>query len=103
MDWFNTQFYRDFGYGLLYPQIFPHHKRPTDDSPATARRVGQGQGEELARRSSTDHCIGQATQYLCGDQITIADYFGARIVTAGELIRCDVRGLSRTSSAGSAT
>src|ERR1043165_6477926 len=31
LDWFSTQFYRDFGYGLLYPQIFPHHKRPTDD------------------------------------------------------------------------
>ena len=31
MDWFNTQFYRDFGYGLLYPQVFPHHKRPTDE------------------------------------------------------------------------
>ena len=31
MDWFNTQFYRDFGYGLAYPQIFPHHKRPSDD------------------------------------------------------------------------
>ena len=31
MDWFNTGFYRDFGYGLAYPQLFPHHKRPTDD------------------------------------------------------------------------
>lgn len=31
MDWLNTQFYRDFGYGLVYPQLFPHHKRPTDD------------------------------------------------------------------------
>ena len=31
MDWFNTQFYRDFGYGLVYPQVFPHHKRPTEE------------------------------------------------------------------------
>ena len=23
MDWLNTGFYRDFGYGLVYPQIFP--------------------------------------------------------------------------------
>ena len=30
MDWFNSNFYRDFGYGLCYPQLFPHHKRPTD-------------------------------------------------------------------------
>ena len=27
--------------------------------------------------------------YLCGDQITIADYFGAALVTLGEVIRCD--------------
>ena len=27
MDWLNTQFYRDFGYGLIYPQLVPHHKR----------------------------------------------------------------------------
>jgi hypothetical protein len=27
MDWLNTQFYRDFGYGLIYPQLFPNHKR----------------------------------------------------------------------------
>ena len=27
MDWFNTSFYRDFGYGLLYPQVLPHLKQ----------------------------------------------------------------------------
>ena len=31
MDWFNTGFYRDYGYGVVYPQIYPHHKRPSDD------------------------------------------------------------------------
>jgi glutathione S-transferase len=29
-------------------------------------------------------------RYLCVDQITIADYFGAGIVTLGEVIRCDL-------------
>ena len=32
MDWLNTGFYRDFGYGLVYPQIFPHHKRRSDEA-----------------------------------------------------------------------
>ena len=32
MDWFNTGFYRDYGYGVVYPQIFPHHKRPSDEA-----------------------------------------------------------------------
>ena len=30
MDWFNTGFYREYGYHMLYPQLFPHHKRPSD-------------------------------------------------------------------------
>jgi glutathione S-transferase len=36
-----------------------------------------------------DHWLGAGQQYLCGDQITIADYFGAGITIAGELIHCD--------------
>ena len=32
MDWLNSNFYRDFGYGLVYPQIFPHHRRPSDEA-----------------------------------------------------------------------
>ena len=31
MDWCNTQLNRDLGYGLAYPQLFPHHKRPSDE------------------------------------------------------------------------
>ena len=27
--------------------------------------------------------------YLCGNEISIADYFGAALVTAGELIHCN--------------
>ena len=50
MDWLNTGFYRDFGYGLVYPQIFPHHKRRSDEAQAGDRRVGQAEGEVLARR-----------------------------------------------------
>ena len=30
MDWFNSNSYKDFAYGLIYPQAFPHHKRSTD-------------------------------------------------------------------------
>src|SRR6476659_4538184 len=41
MDWLNTQFYRDFGYGLVYPQIFPHHKRRSDEAHAGTIAWGQ--------------------------------------------------------------
>jgi len=41
MDWLNTQFYRDFGYGLIYPQLFPNHKRRSDEAQAGAIAWGQ--------------------------------------------------------------
>jgi glutathione S-transferase len=90
MDWFNTQFYRDFGYGLSYPQIFPHHKRPSDE-------LQQGTiawGKERAHgwfQILNDYWIGPKNQYLCGDQITIADYFGSCLATLGEIIRCNFK------------
>jgi glutathione S-transferase len=88
MDWFNTQFYRDYGYGLAYPQIFAHHKRPTDE----AQSATIAWGKERAAgwfKILNDYWLGPQKQYLCGDQITIADYFGASLVTLGEVIRCD--------------
>jgi glutathione S-transferase len=88
MDWLNTQFYRDWGYGLAYPQLFPHHKRRSDEAHEGAIEWGQ-KGAENWLRILNDHWIGPSKQYLCGDQITIADYFGAGLVTLGELIRCD--------------
>jgi glutathione S-transferase len=88
MDWLNTQFYRDWGYGLAYPQIFPHHKRRSDEAHEGAIEWGQKNAENWLKILN-DHWIGPHKQYLCGDQITIADYFGAGLVTLGELIRCD--------------
>ena len=35
------------------------------------------------------HYIGPDNAYLCGNDITIADYFGIGIVTLGEVIKCD--------------
>ena len=88
MDWFNTNFYRDFGYGLAYPQIFPHHKRPTDEVQAAtlawAKERAQGWLQIL-----NDHWLGDGRAYLCGEEITIADYFGVALLTLGEIIRCD--------------
>ena len=36
-----------------------------------------------------DHWIGADRNYLCGNEITIADYFGIGLLTLGEIIRCD--------------
>ena len=36
-----------------------------------------------------DHWLAGGKKYLCGNQITIADYLGAPYLTAGEIVRCD--------------
>ncbi len=89
MDWFNTQFYRDFGYGLLYPQVFPNHQRPTDEQHAGTIAWGKEKAKNWFNVLDK-HFLGDKP-YVTGD-ISIADYFGACIVTAGELIGCTYEG-----------
>ena len=88
MDWFNTNFYRDFGYGMAYPQLFPHHKRPGDDVQAATLSWGQERAKAWFSILN-DYWIGPNKAYLCGDSLTIADYFGVCLVTLGEIIRCN--------------
>jgi len=96
MDWFNTQFYRDYAYGLLYPQMFPHHKRPTpeiqDGVIAWGRERAKGWIELL-----DEHWIGPQRDWLANDRISIADYFGSCLLTVGEVVRCDFSGYRNVS------
>jgi glutathione S-transferase len=87
MDWFNANLYRDLAYGVVYPQIFPHHKRPTDEVQSGTVAWG-GQGAKKWLQVLNDHWLGSGKPYLCGDEITIADYFGAALLTSAEVIRC---------------
>jgi glutathione S-transferase len=89
MDWINTNFYREWGYNLAYPQVFPHLKRRSDEAQEATIAFGQENAKKWLKVLN-DHWIGPNKQYLCGDKITIADYFGAGIVTLGEVIRCDL-------------
>jgi glutathione S-transferase len=88
MDWFNTNFYRDYAYGCIYSQIFPHHQRPSDEiqsgTVAWGRERAQGWLQIL-----NDHWLGDGRAYLCGEAITISDYFDIALLTLGEVIRCD--------------
>lgn len=88
MDWFNTNFYRDYAYNLIYPQIFPHHKRQTDDVQASTLAWGKERSQTWLSILN-DHIIGPQNQYVCGNEITIADYFGISLLTLGEIVGCD--------------
>ena len=91
MDWINTNFYRDYAYGFIYPQVFPHHKRKTDEIHAATIEWGKERAKDWLGLLDK-HWIGPNKPYLTGDQITIADYFGSGLVTLGEVIRCDFSG-----------
>jgi len=89
MDWINTQLNRDLAYGLVYPQAFPHHKRPNDElqkgTLAWAKERAAGWLKVM-----DDHVIGPKNAYLCGSAITIADYYGAPFVALTAVIGSDL-------------
>jgi glutathione S-transferase len=88
MDWFNTNLYRDFAYGLVYPQAFPTHKRRSDEAQASTLEWGK-EKSKIWLKVLDQNLIGPKRSYLVGDSITVADYLGAQMVGLGDLIRCN--------------
>ena len=90
MDWLNTQLNRDFAYGLVYPQIFPGHKRANDEH----QQGTLTWAKDRAKKWFTvldEHILGSGQTYMAGNEITIADYYAAGFVTLGEAIRVDYK------------
>jgi glutathione S-transferase len=100
MDWINTQLCRDLAYGCVYSQIFRGHKRPSEESQRVTVQCGQQRAKQCLRVLDRD-LLGADKPYLCGAQITIADYYGASFVHLAEVIGSDLSEI-RTSRAGSA-
>jgi glutathione S-transferase len=78
---------RELGYGFIYPQVLPNHKRPDDHT----QKQTVAWAKENAKRWLTvldQHWLG-SNRYVCGDQISIADYLGIAHVTLGEVIKLD--------------
>lgn len=89
MDWINTQLCRDLAYNTVYTQIFPGHKRASEE----AQRVTVAWGQERSKVWLTvldQKLLGPGKPYLCGDHLTIADYYGASFVHLGEVIGSDL-------------
>jgi len=89
MDWFNTGFYRDWAYNLAYPQIFPHHKRPSEEGHRATIEWGRDKSN-FWLQVLNDYYLGHGNEWLLGDQVTIADYMGGGFVALGEIIRFDL-------------
>lgn len=84
--WFEANFYKDFGYQYVYPQLFPHHSRGS--SRADASTITFGLEQAMKRLAVLDgHYLAGGSRYLVGDRLTIADLFAASILSLGELVR----------------
>lgn len=88
MDWISTQLSRDLCYGVVYPQIFPMHKRRSEEAQDATLRWGQEHAQRWLKVMN-DHLLGPHANYLCGDAITIADYYAASFVALAELVGAD--------------
>jgi glutathione S-transferase len=87
MDWINTQMCRDFAYGFIYPQIFPMHRRSSDE--VQKATIDWGRERAATWLGVLDRSLlGSQNRYLCGNELTIADYFGAPFVALGDTVRC---------------
>src|SRR3970282_1009089 len=86
MDWFNTGLYRDLGYGLIYPQVLPHHKRADDKVQAAVLAWGREKSRNWLKILDQG-LIGPRNAFGCGDAITLAAYLGAAYLPGAGAIR----------------
>jgi glutathione S-transferase len=87
MDWVNTQLNRDFAYGFIYPQLLANHKRRSDEAHEATVQWGKERSQGWLK--ILDQNILGPNPYLCGESITIADYYAASFVALGELTGSD--------------
>jgi len=91
MDWFNTGLYRDLGYGFTYSQLLPNYRYEDDKvQSATLARAREKAAKWL--KVLDEHVIGPRSRFVCGEQLTLADFMGACYITLGEVIRLDYSG-----------
>jgi glutathione S-transferase len=83
MDWVNTQLCRDLAYGFIYPQIFPLHKRRSDEAHDATLQWGKERAQGWLKVLD-ENILGSSNPYLCGSALTIADYFCASFVALVE-------------------
>ena len=89
MDWINTQLCRDLAYGLVYPQIFPTHKRRSDEAHDATLEWGKERAKHWMKVLN-DKILGRADGWLAGHSMSIADYYGAPFVALADMVGTDL-------------
>jgi glutathione S-transferase len=85
LNWFATGFTEDFVHGLCYVHIIPKYQVPAADLSGHLQRT---HAYSEARLGVLDTWIG-ANPFLCGKHLTIADCYGAALITMGDFIGYD--------------
>jgi glutathione S-transferase len=88
LDWFNTVFFREYGYGFCYPQLYPHHERQNDEAQAKTLEWS-AERAKAGLKVLDEHWIGK-NDFCAGDTMSIADLSGVCMVTVGEVNRVDL-------------
>jgi glutathione S-transferase len=85
MDWFNTNLYQHLGYGVVYPQVLREmYGFANPDTQADVVRRGEERTDgRLAILN--DHWLRKGG-FLCGPELTIADYLGSSVVATGDWV-----------------
>lgn len=87
MDWFNTGFYHAFGYDVCYEQLLDHYKLA--DGVARMAVIARGKLRAEGYLSVlNEHMLGDGQPWVCGREITLADYLGSGIITLGDITGC---------------
>jgi len=87
MDWFLTQFNMDYNYGCIYPYVLDTYRL---SEPAESERRAWHMPRAAKRLDILDAQLGTGGPFVCGLEISLADYLGACFVTLGELIDFDL-------------
>ncbi|WP_431284665.1 glutathione S-transferase family protein [Humitalea sp. 24SJ18S-53] len=88
MDWFNTGFYREWGYGVVYPKVMDYTAFPDANvQQAVTDRCITNAARLLGILN--DHMLTDAAPYLGGMEPNLADFLGVSYVTIGEMVGFD--------------
>jgi glutathione S-transferase len=88
MDWFNTGFYRNFGYGYVYPQVLSYTAWEDPAMQAIALSRAKAESERLFSILN-DHMLTDAGPFLGGAEPDLSDFLGVSYATIGELVGWD--------------
>jgi glutathione S-transferase len=87
MDWFVTLFAQDYNYGQVYSRVLPQYAL---SEPGESERRAFTLPRARARLSVLDAVLGETGAFICGAEISLADYLGVCFVTLGELVDFDL-------------